>query len=334
MTSPLGLLLGSAIPPEQIRESARLGEELGFGELWLAEDYFFTGGIAGAVAALQVTDSIKVGTGVVSTMVRHPALLAMEISTIARMYPGRFMPGVGLGVPAWLDQMGVKPKSQLRALREGLTATRRLLAGETLTIDGEFFTFDQVALTYPLDDVPDLYLGVTGPKMLTLSGEIADGTVTSVFASVPYLRWARQRLAEGQALAGRAGHHRVPCFAMFSCDEDSDKARDALRPFFSFYMSHVPKTAMFDVYGIADDVAALAAQGPEAISKGMKPQWLSDLAVVGDPDECAAQVQALLDAGADSVVLFPQPFERSEHVVRLAAEHILPRVTRPDRIKV
>src|SRR5262245_28481789 len=86
---PVGLVLGSQIPPEQIRETARLGEELGFGELWLAEDYFFTGGISGAVAALASTSRIPIGLGIVSAMVRHPALLAMECSTIARMFPGR-----------------------------------------------------------------------------------------------------------------------------------------------------------------------------------------------------------------------------------------------------
>ena len=78
---------------------ARRGEELGFGELWLAEDYFFTGGISGATAVLAETKEVPVGLGIVSAMVRHPAVLAMEIATMARMYPGRVHPGIGLGVP-------------------------------------------------------------------------------------------------------------------------------------------------------------------------------------------------------------------------------------------
>ncbi len=96
---PVGLVLGSAIPPEQIRDLARLGEDQGLGELWLAEDYFFTGGIAGATAALEVTSEIPVGTGIVSAMVRHPALLAMEISTICRMYRAGSCPGSGSASP-------------------------------------------------------------------------------------------------------------------------------------------------------------------------------------------------------------------------------------------
>ena len=87
---PVGLVLGSALPPERCVEIAQRGERLGFAELWLAEDYFFTGGIAGATAVLGATKRIPVGLGIVSAMVRHPALLAMEVATMTRMHPAAF----------------------------------------------------------------------------------------------------------------------------------------------------------------------------------------------------------------------------------------------------
>ena len=139
---PVGLVLGSHLAPEQIASTARLGEELGFRELWLAEDYFFTGGISGAGAALGATSEIPVGLGIVSAMVRHPALLAMEVSTLARMYPGRVRPGIGLGVPAWVRQMNLMPRSRIGAMRECVSALRRLLAGEELTEEGDYFSFN------------------------------------------------------------------------------------------------------------------------------------------------------------------------------------------------
>ena len=58
---PVGLVLGSALPPERCVEIAQLGERLGFAELWLAADYFFTGRIAGATAVLGATKRIPVG---------------------------------------------------------------------------------------------------------------------------------------------------------------------------------------------------------------------------------------------------------------------------------
>src|SRR5215210_2513018 len=101
-------------------------ERAGFGEVWLSEDYFFSGGVSAAAVALAATERIPVGLGVVSAMSRHPALLAMEIATLDRAFPGRLMPAVGLGVPGWLEQMGLKPRSALGAVRECVTAVRTL----------------------------------------------------------------------------------------------------------------------------------------------------------------------------------------------------------------
>jgi hypothetical protein len=54
--SPVGLVLGSILAPEHLREAARDGEQLGFGQLWMAEDCFYTGGISGAAAVLGATE--------------------------------------------------------------------------------------------------------------------------------------------------------------------------------------------------------------------------------------------------------------------------------------
>src|ERR1700712_3927516 len=125
-SSPLGLLIASQVPPEQIPDLAQLAESKGFGELWIPEDYFFYGGIAAALTALNATKDIKVGLGIVSALARHPAALAMEVSTIDRLHPGRLWPGIGLGVPHWVEQMGLLPKSPLAALRETVTNLRKL----------------------------------------------------------------------------------------------------------------------------------------------------------------------------------------------------------------
>src|SRR5258708_26859078 len=80
--SPVGLVLGSVLAPERLQETGRTGEKLGFGRVWMAEDYYFTGGISGAAAVLSATERIPVGLGIVSAVARHPALLGMEIATM------------------------------------------------------------------------------------------------------------------------------------------------------------------------------------------------------------------------------------------------------------
>lgn len=324
---PVGLVLGSALEPERLTRAAQLGEQRGFCELWVPEDYFFTGGISGATAALTSTESIPVGLGIVSAMVRHPAVLAMELATMSRMFPGRVMPGVGLGVPFWLRQMGLYPKSQLTAMRECITSVRELVGGGELTRDGDYFHFDKVKLTHPANEQVPLYIGVLGPKMLELGGEIADGTVVSVLAAPEYVRWLRERVAAGATKAGRdPAEHRVSTFAIYAAGSDGKKAKESLRSLTAFYLSAMPKSALTDVYGVADELDAMVGGGPAQIEREMPDQWLEDLVLAGTPDECAEKIQAYLDAGSDSVVLFPASTEGIEETIEYAASEVLPRI--------
>jgi 5,10-methylenetetrahydromethanopterin reductase len=222
--SPVGVALGSHMPPERIGRTAARAEELGFGELWFSEDCFFSGAFAGIAAALAATDRIPLGLGVSSAVTRHPALLAMETATLSRVYPGRFWPGVGLGVPFWLGQMGLMPRSPLGAVRECVVSLRRLLEGEELTSDDGLFAFDHVALTHRPEETLPIYLGMVGPRGLELAGEIGDGTVLSVLAGVAYVRWARERIAAG----GGSDEHRVVTYVLYSVDPDARSAKEAV----------------------------------------------------------------------------------------------------------
>jgi alkanesulfonate monooxygenase SsuD/methylene tetrahydromethanopterin reductase-like flavin-dependent oxidoreductase (luciferase family) len=329
--SPLGLLVSSQVPPEQIPELAQMAEREGFSELWIPEDYFFYGGVSGVLTALNATSTIKVGLGVVSAMSRHPAALAMEIATIDRLHPGRLWPGIGLGVPHWVQQMHLMPKSPLTALRETVTNVRKLLAGEEVTFEGKIHSFDKVQLVHPAVTQPPIYMGVIGPKMLNLSGEVADATVVSVLAGTKYLGWLNERVAEGQAKAGREGqHHRVSTFALYAVDKDAKKAKAEARAVTAFYLAAVPKSALTDVYGIGEELWDMNTRGgenaAELIGREMPDQWIEDLVIAGDPDECAAKIQALIEAGSDSVALAPVAADRAAEVVELTAREVLPQV--------
>ena len=136
---PVGVSMGDMVPPEQIGEKARWLEGLGYSHIMIPEDYFYVPALVGATLALQATESVPVGTSIVSGLVRHPAVLAMEIAGISRAFPGRFRPGIGLGLPDWLRQMGIMPAKPVAALRESVTSVRRLLAGETDHRRGQAF---------------------------------------------------------------------------------------------------------------------------------------------------------------------------------------------------
>jgi 5,10-methylenetetrahydromethanopterin reductase len=326
----VGLVLGSEIAPEEIRPMVVAAETAGFGEIWLSEDCFFSGGISGAAIALGATERIPVGIGVVSAVTRHPAVLAMELATLDRAFPGRLMPAVGLGVPAWLGQMGLKPASGLGAVRDCVTMLATLLDGGMAHSNGTFHA-EGVQLVHAPNSLP-VQMGVAGPKMLQLSGEVSGGTLLSVLASVEYVRWARTQIDLGRARSGRSEvPHRITTFALCAVDEDGARAKAAAKKAVAFYLAAGGPNAITDAYGISDDLRALlAGGGPEHVEREMPDQWVDDLAVAGTAAECTAKIRALLDAGCDSVALFPTPAENAGATVAALANEVLPRLAGVD----
>lgn len=218
----LGAMVRRDVPPERVVDLAR-ALAASVDELWVVDDLGWSGGLAQAAAVLAATDRVVVGHGVAPAPFRNPASLAMEWAALARAYPGRFHGGVGHGVPDWMDQVGSSPRSRLTLLREVVVATRRLLAGETVTTDGEYVHLDEVALVFPPARAPLVSAGVTGPRSLHLSGEVADGTVLAEGTGPAELATAREAIDAGREAAGRTDAHRLTVFVGFWCGPESSR---------------------------------------------------------------------------------------------------------------
>jgi alkanesulfonate monooxygenase SsuD/methylene tetrahydromethanopterin reductase-like flavin-dependent oxidoreductase (luciferase family) len=104
-TSPIprvGILFRPQLPPERLREFVISAELAGLDDLWMWEDCFLEGGLTSATAALAWSSSLRIGLGLMPVPLRNPALAAMEVATLARLFPGRFVPAVGHGVLPWM----------------------------------------------------------------------------------------------------------------------------------------------------------------------------------------------------------------------------------------
>src|SRR5271169_3242490 len=93
-------------PPERLGAVAAAAEAAGLAELWVWEDCFKESGIATATAILATTSHVRVAIGLLPVPLRNVALTAMEIATMARLFPGRLTAGVGHGVAGWMSQVG------------------------------------------------------------------------------------------------------------------------------------------------------------------------------------------------------------------------------------
>ncbi|MGB3483162.1 MAG: LLM class flavin-dependent oxidoreductase [Mycobacterium sp.] len=304
-----GVLLGSTTPPEEVAPLAKWVEQQGFGELWIPEDYFFLGGIAASAIALGATERMRVGVAVVSSMVRHPALLAMEVATLARAYPGRFAPGVGHGVPAWTAQMGLTVRSPMSALRETLSGLRELLAGRTVTEDGVVHKYSEVTLTHPPAEQVPIYTGVLGDKGIALTGQHADGLVVSVLATPQYVAATRAKLDEAATAAGRTELPELVVLCAVNVARDpaaAAEAREAIKPVLAFYLAASGPNPLLGSIGGNELLADMLSRGgPEVVLAEMPDEWVDALSITGTPEQSAAAVQRFFDAGADKVVVVP-----------------------------
>lgn len=306
MSPRIGVRWDPRWSPEELLELAPWVEELGYDELWLIEDCFSSGGLTTASIALALTERLRIGIGLLPAPVRNPATVAMEIATLARTFPGRFMPAFGQGIPDWMRQIDAYAEARLTLLDETVDAVRRLVRGERLDVDGRYVRLDGVELEHKPAVPPEILIGTTGPKGLRLAGRISDGAVVPEVATPSAVRWAAERLAEGGAAP------ELVLYSYLSLDEEDGVAVAA---------DLVDQWIRGGVFPDMAEHAGLTREGEGELSE----ETLLSIATAGNPESCESTVRGLLGAGATSVVLLPRKRDYRTQLDRFAKE-VLPRL--------
>ncbi|MEI6630466.1 MAG: LLM class flavin-dependent oxidoreductase [Actinomycetota bacterium] len=317
MSTPVAIYLQDAHPIREGMEYVQYAEKKGFDAVWQADSRLVRDAIVPMSAFAAVSETIKIGSGVVDCWTRNPARLAATFSTLDDLAPGRVILGIG----AWWDplaqKVGVSRDKPLRAMREIITSVRALLANETVTFQGEFVHLDGVELDYVYQDrrpkeVP-IYLGATGMQMMELAGEIADGVVLNYLVSPDYNRKAIEHLAIGAQKSGRNWEDiDRPQLVVCSVHEDRDTAIDMARLMVTQYLgqqphimkaSGVPQSLLDKVGEVLtwpathDQVVAASRLVPDEI--------VHMLTASGTADDARKKVSEYVADGATCPILYP-----------------------------
>ena len=147
-TGRVALYLQDLHPIRDGMDYVRYAEQRGFEAVWQAESRLVREATVPMAAFAAVTERIKVASGVIPIWTRNVGLLAATFSTLDELAPGRVILGLGAWWEPLASKVGVHRHHSLQAMREVVTATRRLLAMERVTYHGEFVHLDDVEIEH------------------------------------------------------------------------------------------------------------------------------------------------------------------------------------------
>jgi len=298
-------------------EYVKYAESQGFEAVWQAESRMVRDAVVPMAAFAATTQRIKVGSGVINNWTRNAALIAATFLTLDDLAPDRIICGIG----AWWDPLaknvGINRQKPLKAMREVVGVVRDLLAMKNVTFDGEFVHLNGVELDVVHGrreprNVP-IYIGATGPQMMALTGEIADGALLNYLVSPKYNDQALAQLETGARVAGR----RIedidrPQLVVASVDHDRRRALDNARMLVTQYLGQQPH--IMKASGVSQDLLDEIHQvltwpaTEEDIERAMSlvPDDVVQLITAsGTPEEVRAKVREYVAAGCTCPVLYP-----------------------------
>jgi 5,10-methylenetetrahydromethanopterin reductase len=246
----------------------------------------------------RVTERIRLGPAALNPFTLHPYEIAGQIAMLDLVSNGRAYLGLAKG--AWLDRLGLHEERPLAGLREAVEIVRALLSGDDRGVQGERFTLAPgTMLAYPRvrDSVP-LMVGTWGRETARWAGSVADEVKVGGTANPDFVRLARQWV--GNPDVGIV----VGCVTVV--DEDAAWARERARAAVEPYL---------DVVAGLDPTLDLRAGSPLPLER---------FCIAGTPDEVAARVVELWEAGADRVELGTPQGRTTPGGVDLVCERVLP----------
>jgi 5,10-methylenetetrahydromethanopterin reductase len=306
-------------PIKECVELAVAAEAAGLSEVWLPDHYFLRDAFAAQALMAKRTTRIRLGTAVVSPLLRHPALLASSTATINELSGGRAVIGIGVGGFEFGSHLGMTVPRPLSVVRDAVEIVRALSAGEA-KVRGRDFTATGAKLLWSAGSFP-VYLAARGPRMLELAGEIADGVITHGLAAT-HLEFCRGRLAAGAARAGRAADA-CELTMMFDVEIDEDEAGaiDRLRPRCTIMAGGAYSEEMIPIFGLQrEDVMPLRAAvraGDPGASSLVTDDMVRAFSVPGPPGLVAERLAGMAEAGVGRVILFPGGGPVGEAVSRI-----------------
>lgn len=332
----IDVILGAGRPASEIDELGLLAERYGLGTFWNQSFPSRRDPLMMMASLARSSKRIRLGTLPVSPYEVHPLRLADSMLTFNEMCAGRasiLIGGMGHSV---MRVTGLQPVRRVTAVRDCANIIRGLAADEMLDYQGECYSLRNYRAEWATDGPPLVYVGSTGPQMLAMGGEVADGIMMS---DVPLVKMeeVQAHIDRGLAKVGRSrGDILLSNFYAWHIKADRDASmREALRelvwrgfllPWHTEHFLGVEAAAFVEskrdaflqvFLGLADEV--------EGVSEDVVTALIENLTFAGGLDEIDRvidQLRAFERAGLNEVAL--KVHDDPAEGIRLIGEHLVP----------
>ncbi len=348
-TSRPGPIFGIRFPPsdapEETSRLAREAEDGGFEWIWGLDTPLMAGTLfdpyVDLVLVAQNTKRAIMGPAVSPLYLRSPVATAAAILSLDRISNGRAVLGLGSGGSA-LATLGVQ-KEAGGSYIQGAAARQAALKEEVLFYQ-KLFRGEPVSLgTRPIQiseprRIP-IWLAASGPKMLELSGELADGVMIHVGTWTPGIKEAIAKIHAGAERAGRDPKSiKVACYTITAISEEGDRKRDIryVKPAMSFWYTSMPQIlerAGIKVTKTKPDKmphpdmthAHDWNEAMDAADSYMDDRAAEEFCLVGPPEAAVQKIREMHEAGVDQIyVRGPSSYGLPHDLVKVFSEKIIP----------
>jgi 5,10-methylenetetrahydromethanopterin reductase len=341
----LTLSFGIRIPPcdrlQRVAEAAAAAEAGRFDYVWTLDSPLLAGVLFDPYVALAAcaatTSRVRLGVAVTNPFTRHVAVTAAAALGLDDLSRGRAVLGLGSGDSA-MRTLGLAPAdaegthgARRPVIRETIQTLRAVFAGTPLTIGGRVLPRGPARRRIPI------YLAATGPKMLELAGEVADGVIIQVGVYPACVERALAHVREGARKAGRSPDEiDIVCSTFTSVADDRRLAIDRARPLAAWFYAVAPH--LLEIAGIQVGQRQPArpvfpdishpADHADAMAEARR--YVSDEAVekfclVGSPAECVPRLEELARLGVRQVFFRHYlTYEIPWSLIEAASREILP----------
>jgi len=303
-------------------ELAKLAERLGFSTAWVPDGGPappYSDAIVTLSAIAASTSRIRLGSAILNFYTRNPAWIASSFSALSDLASGgktasgkqRMILGLGAGSPYNVSKFGIHKRSGIPAdLREAVESIRELFEGKEVTVMTDHYVIEGVVLSKLRKRIP-IHIGAVGPKILRLSGEIADGVILTDRVASDLERSIEPVILGIGTASRRRSDLEITNSVVVSVDENRSKALNAARGTCAYLVAWTTdekaQSLGFDVQ-VKNKIAGFINVGDEnSAGKLVDEKMLGALTVSGTVEDCIDKCGEHLSYDIDHLA-FCEPF--------------------------